>query len=55
MMSRYPMLSIAAVNDAYADTLTLDGFGAKFVKRSMFKVCQLLFRMNSTLSWIIDI
>jgi hypothetical protein len=25
------------------------------VKRSMFKVCQLLFRMNSTLSWIIDI
>ena len=33
------MLSIAAVSDAYAATLTLDGFGAKFVKRSMFKVC----------------
>lgn len=35
---RYPMLSIAAVNDAYTVTLTVDGFGAKFVKRSMFKV-----------------
>ncbi len=35
---KYPMLSIGAVNEAYAETLTLDGFGAKFVKRSMFKV-----------------
>jgi hypothetical protein len=49
------MLSIAAVSDAYAATLTLDGFGAKFVKRSMFKVCQLIFCLNSTLNWIIGI
>jgi hypothetical protein len=35
---KYPMLSIGAVNEAYAETLALDGFGAKFVKRSMFKV-----------------
>ncbi len=35
---KYPMLSLAAVNEAYAETLSMDGFGAKFVKRSMFKV-----------------
>jgi hypothetical protein len=35
---KYAMLSIAAVGEAFATTLAMDGFGAKFVKRSMFKV-----------------
>jgi Ca2+-binding EF-hand superfamily protein len=35
---KYPMLSIGAVNEAYSLTLSLDGFGAQYVKRSMFKV-----------------
>jgi Ca2+-binding EF-hand superfamily protein len=35
---RYPMLSIGAMNEAFAQTLQFDGFGSSFVKRSMFKV-----------------
>jgi Ca2+-binding EF-hand superfamily protein len=35
---KYPMLSIGATNEAFAQTLQFDGFGSSFVKRSMFKV-----------------
>ena len=35
---KYPMLSIGAMNEAFAQTLQFDGFGSSFVKRSMFKV-----------------
>lgn len=35
---KYPMLSIGATNEAFGETLKLDGFGSTFVKRSMFKV-----------------
>ena len=35
---KYPMLSIGATNEAFAETLNFDGFGSAFVKRSMFKV-----------------
>jgi len=35
---KYPMLSIGATNEAFAETLNVDGFGSAFVKRSMFKV-----------------